>query len=461
MNIVLCAQSFNEPLIGGVDVYADRLGRALSADGHDVAILSLDPSADSSKEVILRDPDTRRGMTIHSIAFSLAGRSDAEFAVGYDSRLIGVMTQALRRARAQLFVVANFYLPSMAAVEAARNLNLPIVHIATDYVPVCRRGTMFRWDETACQTGESVLACSACFVSEDLMGRISASMMSGLDEDFVLRLAEKDRSQARLDPLRLLQPYWRQVNLTRRRLEILSPLRKSIDLVLAPTTNTRRIFVENGFAEDQVELLPFGVDPALPVSRPPKDQGAGTRFLFIGRLQPYKGAHLLVDAFDRLERPTDSTLTLYGIVDGHEHYFERLLAKVDANPSINFGGRLVPSDLAKAFSETDYFVLPSLWHENSPLTLLDALQSGTPVIASQIGGVTDFVQPDRNGLLFPMGDGDALRTLLQRAIDEPGLARKLSLDKGVSLLSIEEYAGRMMGLIRAKVPLGLVKEGMG
>jgi len=60
--------------------------------------------------------------------------------------------------------------------------------------------------------------------------------------------------------------------------------------------------------------------------------------------------------------------------------------------------------------------VPSLWWENSPLTVLEALAAGVPVVASRTGGVPEVV-PEGAGLLVPPGDVGALRTALQRAID--------------------------------------------
>ncbi|MCP5101692.1 MAG: glycosyltransferase family 4 protein, partial [Chloroflexi bacterium] len=92
------------------------------------------------------------------------------------------------------------------------------------------------------------------------------------------------------------------------------------------------------------------------------------------------------------------------------------------------------------------------WHENSPLIVLDALQSHTPVISSDIGGVTDVVKHDVNGLLFPMGNVTALQQLLQRTIDEPQLVDKLRA--GVDLPSIDSYAENMMSYLKTPVVVG-------
>jgi glycosyltransferase involved in cell wall biosynthesis len=72
-------------------------------------------------------------------------------------------------------------------------------------------------------------------------------------------------------------------------------------------------------------------------------------------------------------------------------------------------------------------VVPSLWYENSPNVILEAFAHGTPVIASNHGGLSELVQDGRNGLLFPPGDAASLGRQLQQLLDEPDLLPRLRL----------------------------------
>jgi glycosyltransferase involved in cell wall biosynthesis len=192
--------------------------------------------------------------------------------------------------------------------------------------------------------------------------------------------------------------------------------------------------------------LPFAVEPDHPLSQVKHSTAAHRRFLFVGRFQPYKGAHLLLEAFNNLAAPNGATLTLYGTADGYDSYYEQLQSMMAKNERIYFGGRIPPEELGRAFAEADYFVMPSTWHENSPLIVLDALQSKTPVISSAIGGVTDMVKDKVNGLLFPMGDKAALQQLLQQAINRPSLVEQLR--SGVTLPDIDDYAITLLELYK-------------
>lgn len=444
MRILLSGRRFSQPLMGGVDVYADRLGRALERLGQEVVALGFDGTAEVASASIALERDTFGNWPAWYVRFSMERRPQQAYDYAYDPEMGAIVGKVLDEAHPDLFVVLNFYQVTLAAVEAAAERNIPVVHVATDFIPICRRATFIRWNGASCTSGEAVQHCAACFVSGDPLGRLSASILGQLPDEVTETLA--GGSDYHLPhPLAPLNPYWRQIRLMRERLRILGPLRRKINLVLAPTTFTRDAFVANGFEAANVELLPFAVDADHPLGRVTKVPSDHVRFLFVGRLQPYKGAHLLLEAFDRLARPQGATLTIYGAAGGeYEDYFRRLQRVMARNDRIDFRGTIAPQRLGEAFSLADYFILPSTWHENSPLILLDALQSKTPVIASDIGGVTDAVEHEGNGLLFPMGDVEALRQTLQRTIDEPELAARLSA--AVELPLIEGYAQRLIDL---------------
>ena len=443
MKILICARQFVRPLVGGVDVYADRLGRALERAGHKVNFLTLNSSVDDQGDAITIVPDQDDQFQMSRLQFDFAQRPKAAFDHAYDPEMGKVVQEFLQKQKPDLFIIMNFYTVTLALVEAAKSLGIPVVHVATDFLPVCRRATFIRWNGRSCEVGESVKTCAECFVSNRFLGRIAASVLNGIKEDTLLNLSGSYRPP---HPLWVMKPYWKQVDIMEQRLNILRPLRKKIDLVLAPTQFTRDKFLENGFNQSQVHFLPFGVEHNHPLSHISHAPSPNRRFLFVGRLQPYKGTHLLLEAFDNLESPKGATLTIYGAAAaGYEDYFNQLMEIVESNELISFEGRIAPSNLSDAFAKADYFILPSTWHENSPLIILDALQSKTPVISSDIGGVTDLVQDEVNGLLFPMGDAKALQEVLQRAIDRPNLLSKLR--SGVNLPSIEDYAEKMLQLL--------------
>jgi glycosyltransferase involved in cell wall biosynthesis len=69
----------------------------------------------------------------------------------------------------------------------------------------------------------------------------------------------------------------------------------------------------------------------------------------------------------------------------------------------------------------DVLVVPATWYENTPLVMLEAMQAGVPVIASDLGGMSELIDEGRNGFLFEAGDVGALAALLRRCLDDPSI----------------------------------------
>jgi glycosyltransferase involved in cell wall biosynthesis len=432
--IALLTHKLKPPLIGGVDVYADRLGKALRRLGHELVYLAFDPSGASESAAVQLDVHDD-GTRVWRISFAFDALPKETFDTVYNPEMGRATGQILADERPDFVVVMNFYTVTLAATEAAFRLGIPIAHVATDFVPVCRWGTYMRWDNQTCEVGESVQSCAACFISRRPLGRLMSAVLARLPEERITAWAQKKDNTLSLRPIR---PYLNHAAVMTRRLDRLRPLRRQIDLVLTPTRFTQKTFIANGFTAEQVHFLPFGVDENNPLARVVKSKADHVRFMFVGRFQPYKGVHLALEAFNGLPDPKGATLTLYGAADGHDDYFERLERMIKANPRIHFAGLIPPTELARAFAQADIFLLPSTWHENSPLIVLDALQSKTPLLASDIGGVSDMVEHNRNGLLFPRGDAAALREEMQRLIDQPALIQQLQA--GARLPGIESYA---------------------
>ena len=83
---------------------------------------------------------------------------------------------------------------------------------------------------------------------------------------------------------------------------------------------------------------------------------------------------------------------------------DRLQKRVGERPDIEFRKTFPREELPAKLSDLDMLVIPSRWYENSPLVLLYALATRTPVIVTDVKGMTEFVRDDWNGYTFPMND---------------------------------------------------------
>ena len=131
---------------------------------------------------------------------------------------------------------------------------------------------------------------------------------------------------------------------------------------------------------------------------------------------------MLLEAFARLERQ-DVHLHLHGSRDSQPGFSEALVDGI-RDPRVTFHGAFQPGELGRVLAGLDVLVAPSLWYENTPFSVLEALHVGLPVVASDLGGIREIVVPGRCGHLFPAGDAGALAAVLDRIAADP--ARELA-----------------------------------
>ena len=115
----------------------------------------------------------------------------------------------------------------------------------------------------------------------------------------------------------------------------------------------------------------------------------------------------------------------------HVHDIVPMLAReAGVGEHVEFLGRVGDEELRRAYATADVFVLPSVLDarqdtEGLGVVLLEAMNYSVPVIASDIGGITDIVQHERTGLLVPPGDETALATALTRVLTDRALSHTL------------------------------------
>ena len=114
---------------------------------------------------------------------------------------------------------------------------------------------------------------------------------------------------------------------------------------------------------------------------------------------------------------------IYGYADGDLAYTAGL--KRHNLPNVFFHGQYSRSDLPRIFSQIDVTVVPSIWHENTPLVIQEAFAAGCPVISSDISGAAESVENEINGLHFKLGDATDLARQITRITNEPGLLARL------------------------------------
>jgi glycogen(starch) synthase len=167
----------------------------------------------------------------------------------------------------------------------------------------------------------------------------------------------------------------------------------------------------------------------FPCKAEPGRIGTPARMLFAGQLVPYKGADTLIEAAHRLAAQRgDGAIRVTIAGDGPGHHPAELRQLARSGPAtIEFLGRVPHAELPALYRRHDLFVFPSRWQEPFGLTHLEAMASGLPVVSTADGGHGEFLRDNRNALLFPKGNPEALSDRISALLDDPGLGKRLAL----------------------------------
>ena len=153
--------------------------------------------------------------------------------------------------------------------------------------------------------------------------------------------------------------------------------------------------------------------------------------IFVGRLHPTKGPHILMRAFKALE-PESRGLKL--LIVGSSWFAEGKMTPYlkdlhrmmeDMRESVIFTGFVSHEELNVLYNLADVCVIPSIFQDPCPLTVFEAMASGCAVIASKVGGIPEMVRHGETGILVPAEDPEALTAALRELLDHSSLRRDL------------------------------------
>jgi glycosyltransferase involved in cell wall biosynthesis len=208
---------------------------------------------------------------------------------------------------------------------------------------------------------------------------------------------------------------------------------RSSDQVVAISAYTAGEIRE--LADVPITVIPYGIglpDPEAGRAARAERAGANVPFtvLFVGRLVARKGVSILLEAARRLAPAAEIRVSVIG--DGPERpALEAQIARDALGGVVELRGRVSSTELLKAYQHAGVLVLPAVVDargdtEGLGVVLLEAMSCGTPVVASDIGGITDIVSHDQTGLLVPPGDAEALAAAIRRLATEPALWLRLA-----------------------------------
>lgn len=265
---------------------------------------------------------------------------------------------------------------SPSILQVARRARVPVVHTLHDYHHVCPGDVLLRGGVVPCDVECWRFAHLPAVRYRCVRGSLAASALSAAETAFQRGRGVYERC---------------------------------VDRFIAPSRFLRDRVTDAGWGVP-VSVLPNAVQPR----RIERCVTGDPVFLFVGRLSPEKGVDIALAA------AAEANCELIVAGDGplRGELSERW-------PSATFLGHIRPEEISQLLGRVSAVVVPSVCHENAPMSVLEAMSAGTPVIASRIGGIPELADDGCQGLLVEPGSVEELAAAMSRIADDRVLADAL------------------------------------
>ncbi|HUR28317.1 MAG TPA: glycosyltransferase family 4 protein [Planctomycetota bacterium] len=431
MRILLVSHNYLPGHTAGTEVYTAQLAKKLAARGHEVSVFTTEKEI-SAEHFSVRER-VHDGIRVHELVNNL--HYEAFRATWDEPRIDARFAGVLEALQPDVVHVQHLLYLSVGCVEAAQRRGIPVVFTLHDYWLQCARfGQRVHADTSICHAID-FQRCGECLASfkyrqsplERRAGNALASLRSATGVDLGKAAVRVSRMlPSRADAAAASEVHddvavelARDVALRDR--DFRERLVPAVERFLSPSHFLRERFVEWGLPADKIIFLRTGIDVEHFHPRP-RTRSSHLRVAFIGTLAPHKGPHVLLRAWSRIDPALRARgrLKLLGPALHNPEYVRELEQRAAAL-DVELRGALPREAIAAELAATDVLVVPSIWYENSPLVILEAIAARTPLCVSDIGGMAELVEEGVSGFRFQVGDAGDLAARLSSFLRDPAL----------------------------------------
>jgi glycosyltransferase involved in cell wall biosynthesis len=448
MRVLFAAHQFFPEHYAGVEIVTLGLAKELQRRGHETFVLAPKRSipANNIEPGEIEDYEFE-GVTVRRVGRPKEGVS-RPYNLDYDNEVMAErVREYMSHVRPDVVHAEHFQGLSARVIPAFKEFGAPLVYTATDFWTMCPVVDLRRHDGEMC-TGPELRHCVRCIGSRYPGTRLKAAVDRAPDA------AINAAGGLSETPLSKASHTLRQVGALKERPKYIREKMDQVDHVIAYTHLMKELLQSNGIAGDRVEVSPYGIDTAR-LLEAPRDGNVPPplRVGFVGTLAPHKGCDILIHAFKRLPKEMDARLEIHGNLERFKPFIKQMRRVVGDDERIEFSGPFQRENVGEVFSNLDVLVVPSRWYENQPGVILEAFAAGMPVIATDLGGMSEFVKHEQNGLLFELDNPQSLADQLLRLVEEPGLIQSLRAGIG-PVKTVQDDVDELEGLYTRLISAG-------
>lgn len=258
--------------------------------------------------------------------------------------------------------------------------------IFSGHVPgiLCPRGDMMKYGKTPCDGKVELIKCNTCLLSQRGVNIRIAKSVAWLTAPL-----KGSEILYKYFPL-LVKPLTMQ--------NFIASLDSQIDFIVAVCDWLKKALVINGLRTKKIAVVRQALLENSYYSNK-KVERKKIRLGYIGRIDPLKGLHELIEVFCANDLH-NLVLTIVGIsTEEHKNYHETLVKESSNHKNIQWEGSLFDSEKELWFSNIDMLCIPSLCLETGPIVAMEAIDHSVPVLGRNLGGIKELVT-ERTGVLF-------------------------------------------------------------
>jgi glycosyltransferase involved in cell wall biosynthesis len=416
MKVIHVPFSFYPDPAGGTETYVEALARHQQLRGVESVVAVPAARADQYSHngiKVCRFPVEK----VISNIRSLYGEGDAIASEGF--------ARILESERPDLVHLHAFTRAiSLRLVREAKRRGLPVVFTYHTPTVSCQRGTLLRWGSEVCNGKLDLRSCSQCALHGLGLNKPLSQLVGALPE----------RIGRFVGLVGLSGGLWTAIRTT----ELLAlqhtafrSLMREVDRVIAVCRWVEELLLDNGVAQEKITVSRQGLcqSEVGPVAGPRRTSGTKVpiRIIFLGRLDPTKGVHVLIQALTSAPGMS-AELDIYGVAQGEAGtaYLQRLKLLAGDDRRITFRDPIPAEGVVTRMCDYDLLAVPSQGLETGPMVVLEAFAAGIPVFGSNLGGIAELITHGVDGLLVsPASSPSAWRVVLEELCRDSGLLASL------------------------------------
>lgn len=439
MNILVSTPNFFPHSFGGGEIYVYRLAKELLQRGHDVKVLTPVKWKDSKDPYIINKYDYENipcvGFSLNPEAVSIAERN-----TGFGPLMLQILRGILSDHNPDI-VHINGMKPAM--VMLCNELKIPHVVTAHHAGISCPAGGLLRPDNSICDIAVNSRDCIRCCSIWKRPKWFVGWAMGHIPSWIYRPLGKSYNNSKNLSYIQrgLIYPWLIEQTIAAEKIVL-----EHAQVIISPSLTIRDLLIRNGCDPQKIVVIPHGIEP---IKRFPLGdiKNRPVRFGYIGRIDPSKGLHIMLEASELLIDGSLCEMHIFGAARNpwHEEYRKKTLSEYRGKSKIFDYGLIPHNKLSDAFAKIDVLIVPSILPEAFGLVVAEAFSAGRPVIVFNSGALPEQVRDGIDGFIVDRNDSKSLAEAMQKLIDNPSLIFEMS-KQIPHVKTMEEYVDEIDGV---------------